>query len=107
MEQPNLNYLKKLSEGDKFMEKKIISIIKKEFPLEKEEFYKQIKDKNFVSAQQNVHKIKHKIAFLGLEKGYEITAQFEDNLKNNSIELMSEFEAIIESINQFIKTLEI
>ena len=105
MEEPNLDYLKKLSQGNKFMEKKLIAIIKKEFPLEKEDFYKQIKDKNFASAQQKVHKIKHKVAFLGLEKGYEINVQFEDNLKNNSTELLLEFEAILESINQFIKSL--
>ena len=107
MEQPNLKYLKKLSSGNKLLEERFLIIIKNEFPTDVVEFYKKMEAKNFVSASKKVHKIKHKVAFLGLEKGYEITVQFENNLKNNSTELLLEFEAILESINQFIKTLEI
>jgi hypothetical protein len=107
MEQPNLNYLRKLTRGNQLLEERFLNIIKNEFPEDVASFYKKLNEKNYISASKKVHKLKHKIAFLGLEKGYEVTAIFENNLKNKSIELLSEFEAIIASINQFIKTLTV
>ena len=47
MERPNLNYIKKLSGGDQEFEKKIIDIIKKEFPEEKKVFRQNYNSKNF------------------------------------------------------------
>ena len=40
METPNLSYIYNMSGGDTAFEKKIINIIKMEFPLEKEEYLK-------------------------------------------------------------------
>ncbi len=107
MEQPNLNYLRSLSNGNLLLEERFLTIIKNEFPTDVEEFYQYLKDKNYTAASKKVHKIKHKIAFLGLEKGCSTTILFENNLKKYSIELLPEFEAILETINEFIKTLEL
>ena len=45
-------------------------------------------------AAESVHKLKHKISILGLNKSYYIAEKFEDNLKDNSTELQSDFDAI-------------
>jgi hypothetical protein len=39
MEQPNLNYLKSLSNGNTLLEERFLLIIKNEFPVDVEEFY--------------------------------------------------------------------
>ena len=43
-EAPNLNYIKQLSGGDKDFEKQLIEVIKDEFPLEKKEYYNNLKN---------------------------------------------------------------
>jgi hypothetical protein len=43
---------------------------------------------------QSVHKLKHKISILGLEKSY-LAEEYESNLKNNSTNLHSDFESIL------------
>jgi hypothetical protein len=36
---------------------------------------------NFLDAAQSVHKLKHKISILGLEKSYYIVEEYESDLK--------------------------
>jgi len=47
MEQPNLNYIKQLSGGDKAFEYKLISVIQLEFPEEKKTYLKNIAAKKY------------------------------------------------------------
>ena len=49
MEKPNVIYIEELSEGDMEFKKKIISIIKKEFPLEVLEYRNSMKNNNFLN----------------------------------------------------------
>lgn len=107
MEQPNLNYLKSLSNGNTLLEERFLLIIKNEFPVDVEEFYQYLQEKHYSAASKKVHKIKHKIAFLGLENGCKTAILFENNLKNYATDLLPEFEAILETINEFIKTLDL
>ena len=79
MEQPNLSYINNLSGGDKAFEAKLIGIIKEEYPVEKAIYIKNIELKNFKEAAENVHKLKHKISILGLEKSYNTANTFEEN----------------------------
>ena len=46
-DQPNLNYINSLSEGDKSFEMKLLAIIKKEFKQEKNTYYNNMKNDNF------------------------------------------------------------
>ena len=46
-EQPNLNYIKELSGGDKIFEEKFMSIVKTEFPIEKEEYLSCMEKKDY------------------------------------------------------------
>jgi HPt (histidine-containing phosphotransfer) domain-containing protein len=105
MEEPNLNYIKQLSGGDETFEDKLISVIQLEFPEEKYVYLKNITAKNYKESAENVHKLKHKISILGLEKSYEVAAKYEENLKENSSVLKEEFDSILEVITQYLTTL--
>lgn len=105
MELPNLNYIKNLSGGDLEFEKKIIEIVQKEFPEEKNIYEKSIFEDKYKDTAEIVHKLKHKISILGLEKSYEVAVEFEQNLLNESKALQEEFEKILTSMTNFINLL--
>ena len=68
MDAPSLIYINKLSNGDAVFSKKLITVMKAEFPIEKRLYNKNISLKRFKLAAENVHKIKHKISILSFEK---------------------------------------
>ncbi len=104
-ETPNLNYINQLAAGSEEFKQKIICIMKKEFPEEKDVFFSNFKDHNYKDAAENVHKLKHKIGMLGLENGYKTTVSFEEELKGNKHSLYPKFIVILDSINDFLDTL--
>jgi HPt (histidine-containing phosphotransfer) domain-containing protein len=99
----NLSYLKELSDGDKNFENKLLDILKAEFPLEIKEYNTNIKLGFFTIASENVHKLKHKISILGLEKSYIIAAKYEIELKSNNLGLQHEFEEILNNMIEILK----
>ena len=103
MEQPNLAYIKKLSGGDSEFENKILSILKEEFPIEYEVYENGISSMDYKATAEIVHKLKHKISILGLEKGYKIATEYENNLNNSNIELALEFDNVMKSITTYLK----
>ena len=103
MDQPNLTYIHKLSGGDKAFEEKIISILKEEFPLEKESYKTCLDSDGFEAAAEIVHKLKHKISILGLEKSYNVAMKHENNLNKGSDELKKEFNDILNIITTYLK----
>ena len=105
MEQPNQSYINSLSGGDKAFKQKLFDIIKKEFPHEKEAYYNNLNAKNYKATAENVHKLKHKISILGLEKSYEIAVDFEKNLIDGHINLQEEFESILNTITNYLNQL--
>ena len=105
MEQPNLSYIHKLSGGDVSFEKKLIEILKSEFPEEKKEYSKNISNKKYSLAAANVHKLKHKISILGLEKSYIIAERYEDNLNQENKSLYDDFNAILDVMTLFLEQL--
>ncbi|MDA9343476.1 Hpt domain-containing protein [Algibacter sp.] len=105
MEQPNLSYINDLSGGDEVFKQKLISIIKAEFPEEKAAYLKNIELKKFKKSAENVHKIKHKISILGLERSYEVAANFENNLSKNNDAGKIDFENVLETITNFLTNL--
>lgn len=105
MEQPNLNYINELSGDDAEFKQKMISIVKAELPEEIESYRSLFESQNFKTTAEMVHKLKHKISVLGLEKSYYIAEQFEDNLKQSSLELKEEFEEILNLMQSFVDDL--
>ena len=52
-----------------------------------------------------MHKLKHKISILGLERSYRVAETYEDNLKLNNEEGRADFEAIMQLMSEFLETL--
>ncbi|MEE9408403.1 MAG: Hpt domain-containing protein [Polaribacter sp.] len=107
MEIPNLLYIKELSGGDISFEESIITILKKEFPEEVLLFSENFKNKNYTETANNVHKIKHKISILGLEKGLEkgleLASKFEMELKKEQTGLYEQFVNILNKIHVYLE----
>ena len=104
MEQPNLNYIKSMSGGDQAFEQKLLGIIKQEFPQEVEVYQMNMSLKEYGKAADNVHKLKHKISILGLQKSYAIAQDYEKNLLEGSTSLEADFSTIIHLIASFLET---
>ncbi|GGZ93213.1 Hpt domain-containing protein [Algibacter mikhailovii] len=105
MEQPNFSYIDQLSRGDDVFKQKLLDIIKIEFPEEKAIYLKNIESRKFKEAAENVHKLKHKISILGLEKSYVVATNFENNLIESSDLGREEFEDVLEVMTNFLSKL--
>jgi len=105
MEKPNLEYIDKLARGNESIRKILIDTIKNEFPKEKKEYYKSLKNKEYKKIEENVHRIKHKISILGLVKSYEKANEFEHNLREKSISGFQDFEKTLIAISKYIETI--
>ncbi|WP_334057623.1 Hpt domain-containing protein [Polaribacter sp. P097] len=105
METPNLKVIQQYAQGDAETEKMLLDIVIEEFPEEKENYYLHLEAKDAKKTQEAVHKIKHKISILGLEKSYEIANTYEANLLENNFDLQNEFHQILENITSFIASL--
>jgi len=106
MEQPNISYIHDMSGGDKNFEKKILGIMKREFPLEMQAYFTSMNNKDFIHASEIVHKIKHKISILGLEESYENAIAFEHGLRESDVALRSKFEKTLVIITNYFKTIK-
>lgn len=105
MEQPNLNYIDELSGDNLEFKIKLIGILKNELPKEVKDYSEQMGNANFYQASQLVHKLKHKISILGLEKSYYIAEEYEVNLRNNSTNLDADFKNILKIMQEFVNCL--
>jgi HPt (histidine-containing phosphotransfer) domain-containing protein len=105
MENPNSDYINQLSGDNEEFKAKVIGILKRELPEEIEIYQNFIKILNFKAAAESVHKLKHKVSILGLEKSYYIAEKFENNLKQNLTDLQPDFETILKSMQDFVDTL--
>lgn len=104
-EKPNFSVIDKMSDNSSEVRELLLNIIKEEFPLEKKLYYEQLQLKNYKKIQEIVHKIKHKINALGLEKSYVLANKYEKNLINESLDLSEEFDEILITISNFVDTL--
>lgn len=105
MEKPNLNYINQLSGDNQEFRTRLITILKKELPDEIEVYQTEFANDNYLLAAQSVHKLKHKISILGLEKSYYLAEEYENNLKDNSIDLKADFENILKIMQEFVSHL--
>jgi len=104
-EAPNLNYIKELAAGSPDFEKRIIDIMKREFPEERNEFSANYSNKKYIEAAEIVHKLKHKIGMLGLEESYHIARDFEHELRDKNPALFPKFVLILKTIQEFLDNL--
>ncbi|WP_321285739.1 Hpt domain-containing protein [uncultured Sunxiuqinia sp.] len=101
-EEPNLLYIRELSEGDTDFEMTLLQVVKKELPAEIEVYKQQLAEENYSKTAESVHKLKHKISILGLEKSYQTAVDYENELKEGQTRLQAEFEEILDSMVAFI-----
>jgi len=102
---PNLNYVNELAAGDSAIKAKLIRIMKEEFPEERTEFMHYMDSSDYLKASEHVHKLKHKINILGLHKGYVLAKKFENNLKQDDIALNTDFNQLLDTIENYLNTL--
>ena len=104
LEEPNLSYIRELSGGDEEFEQKMLSILKSELPEEIETYQNHVENQEFKRIAEIVHKIKHKISILGLEKSYEFAVSFEEELKNDNPDRQDTFLRILQNMEEFLMT---
>ncbi|TXD56544.1 Hpt domain-containing protein [Polaribacter sp. IC066] len=105
MEKPNIDYIEQLARGDAAVRKTLVDVIKSEFPEERKEYFESFEKKDFKKIEENVHKLKHKISILGLEKSYGLANAYEHNLRESSIDGSKDFEKTLTTITDFIEIL--
>ncbi|MCV6628886.1 MAG: Hpt domain-containing protein [Flavobacteriaceae bacterium] len=101
-EYPNLTYIRNLSAGDAVFEEKLIAIMKREFVKEKQAFIDRYESGFYIDAANLVHKIKHKVILLGLNKSYELSQNFERDLHEGKTDLYEKFVRILGVMDQYI-----
>ena len=102
---PNTDYIDQLSNGDIAFRKRLIDLIKDEWPKEVDEYRTQVTDENWEKAGSAVHKIKHKISIFGLEEGYRIARQLEYQYKDGIDAPREHFDQVVEKITLYLKNL--
>jgi len=100
---PNLAYIDEISDNDIIFRNKLISIIKREFPVERNEFLSNYDTNQYIHAAENVHKLKHKINIFGLKKGFEIAIKFENELNNEKFDSYQDFIVVLDLIDNYLK----
>jgi hypothetical protein len=105
MEEPNLNYILKLSAKSVTFKEKIIGIIKNELPVEADAYYRCLRFNKIKEASECVHKIKHKISIYGMENSFYIAQEYENNLREGNLVLQKEFEETLFIIRNFTNQL--
>lgn len=98
----NLDYIFKISKGDAGFVDQFWSIVRKEWPLETEEYRRYIDEGQYNSAASIVHKLKHKFVLLSAIKGYELANLHENSLKEGSTQYVDDFNKVLIDVTQFI-----
>lgn len=102
---PNLEYIDQLSNGDASFKSKILGVMKDEMAEEIGVYEHEMEKEDYRKASEAVHKLKHKVGILGMEKSYLLTEQYEDELREGNLSLCLEFGQILEKILIFSKNL--
>lgn len=103
MDEPNMNYIQQLADGDTEFEQQFVTILKEELPKEKEQYLDAFNKADYKQASELVHKLKHKFNILGMENAYHLSVKFEDELKANTIGLNLEFLKVLKLMETYIK----
>lgn len=100
-EQPNLSMIQEIS-SDQDFQKSILQTIRKEFLEEVKLFEDNFTSQQYENAAIHVHKIKHKVALLGLKQGEQLTDEFEKQLKKGKTQLHKQFLEVLQKIHVYL-----
>ncbi|NQX78001.1 Hpt domain-containing protein [Gilvibacter sp.] len=104
MEQPNLDYLNQIADGQPDVIAQFLGIIAQEFPGEAERYFSLIEEKDSIKAAAIVHKLKHKISILGLVQGRALAIAHEEALKIEDYQHTDAFAVVLKQIDEFLKS---
>ena len=104
-EKANLDHVDQIAGGDEEFRDKFLAILKDEFPVERDEYISSIQQKDYANAFQIVHKVKHKLNLLSLFKSHKVAVNHEKELRNNQNELHTEFMAILDYVDMYLKSI--
>ena len=105
MEKPNIDYINKLSRDNVAIKQKFIGILKLELPMEIAAYYSSFQLKKWKQTAECIHKLKNKIAILGLENSYNQADEYEKNVRNNRIDLQEAFEKTLNIMQGYVNSL--
>lgn len=107
MEKPNLEYINQLARGEEDVKNTLTAVVKEEYPIELENYFKSLENGNFKDIEDQVHRIKHKFSILGLEISYNKAVDFELSLREGELNKVQkdDFETTLKSITKFLKTI--
>ncbi|MBD0832736.1 Hpt domain-containing protein [Aestuariibaculum sediminum] len=105
MGEPNLDYIRKIANGDQEFFNKLIKIVKFELPNEVDSYNDYMQRGCFMQAANIVHKIKHKAIILSWEDAYQIAATHEENLKAGSNVDQASFDNYLTAMLRYISTI--
>lgn len=106
MEKPNNNYIDQLAGDDLEFRAKMINILQKELPEEIAEYNSKLAESDMKQAGLMVHKLKHKVSILGLEKSYYLAEKYEKNLKEGNTDFQEDFELLLQEMSKFVAQLK-
>lgn len=104
IEQPNLKYVDDLAGDDAAFRAQFITILKEEFPKEKETYIDHVENKRTKETAEIVHKLKHKFNILGMEESYRLAVTYEKELLEGKITRDTKFKKILDTIAEYIKS---
>lgn len=105
MEKPNIEYINKLSRNEEPIKQKFIAILKFELPLEIDAYYVSLHLKKWSQTMECIHKLKNKIAILGLENSYHLADDYEKSEQSSRKDLQIAFEKTLTLMQHFVNCL--
>ena len=105
MEKPNIEYINKLSRNDEVIKQKFIAVLKFELPIEIDAYYVSLHLKKWSQTMLCIHKLKNKIAILGLENSYHLADEYEKSEPINRKDLQIEFEKTLTLMQHFVNSI--
>ncbi len=103
MQEPSLEYINDLADGDQSFVLEITTLLKSEFPKDLKLFYKRLEENDLKGVASSIHKIKYKFGLLGLEDDLLIASKFENEIKTGNKALLIQFESILLKIDRYLK----
>lgn len=103
--EPNISYIEELSGEDSHFQEKFITILREEFPIEKFVYVEAVQNKDFATAVQIVHKLKHKFNILSMHDAYALAVTYELELKNKDFGNDQEFMNALNVVDSYLKTI--
>ena len=105
MESPNLSYIDTLAGSDAAFRAQLIGIVKDELPTEVSHYQQCMETEDWKQAAEAVHKLKHKISILGLEKSYYLAMEYEESLLQADTADREQFDDLLARMLDFVSAL--